>query len=75
MLMVRYDGKVVLCHEDATSSTIMGDTNKQSLKSIWLSSSFKQYREKLITGDRLSAGSLCSKCDNRLHPLPDTAIG
>jgi 2-deoxy-scyllo-inosamine dehydrogenase (SAM-dependent) len=74
MLIIRYDGKVVLCHEDAMSSTVMGDTNKQSIKSIWFSNSFKKYRKKLIRGHRDSTCQLCAKCDNRLHPLPDTAI-
>lgn len=75
MLMIRYDGRVVLCHEDASSTVILGDTNKKSIKSIWFSKTFIEYREKLIRGDRLNTCELCSKCDNRLHPLPDTAIG
>ncbi len=74
MLMIRHHGAVVLCHEDAGDQAIMGHVDRQTLRDIWFSNTFKFYRRALEAGDRAGASSICSTCDNRLHPLPDTAI-
>jgi 2-deoxy-scyllo-inosamine dehydrogenase (SAM-dependent) len=74
MLMVRYTGEVVLCHEDAASRHVMGDLRRERLADIWFSDRFRLVRRQLESGDRHAAGSLCTNCDNRLHPLPDTSI-
>lgn len=74
MLMIHHNGAVVLCHEDANGQRVMGWVNQQSLHDIWLSPEFVRLRRLLEAGDRLSAGGQCAVCDNRLHPLPDTAI-
>lgn len=74
MMMIHHDGAVVLCHEDASSKEIMGWADKQTLIEIWQSEHFERHRNLLVTGCRKSAGGLCAICDNRLHPLPDTAI-
>lgn len=74
MLMVRYTGEVVLCHEDAQRRHIMGDLRRQSLSEVWLSDRFRAARQALELGRRGDAETICHACDNRLHPLPDTAI-
>ncbi len=74
MLMIHHDGSVVICHEDAASRNVMGHTDRQRLRDIWFSEKFMFYRRVLKTGNRRKAGGICATCDNRLHPLPDTAI-
>lgn len=74
MLMIHHDGTVVLCHEDAPGQRPMGRADHQTLREIWESKEFVRLRHLLEAGDRQGAGGLCSICDNRLHPLPDTAI-
>lgn len=74
MLMIHHDGTVVLCHEDAAGQRPMGRVDRQSLREIWQSEEFVRLRALLEAGDRRGAGHQCAVCDNRLHPLPDTAI-
>lgn len=74
MMMVRYDGRVVICHEDAFFNFVIGDINHQTIEEIWFSKTLQSYRRMLIEGKRQDMGNICAKCDNRLHPLPDTAI-
>lgn len=74
MLMIRHNGNVVLCHEDAASQEVVGRADVQSLEEIWQSEKMHRYRQLLALGNRREAGPLCAVCDNRLHPLPDTAI-
>lgn len=74
MFIVRYDGGVVLCHEDAEAQHIMGSLKEETLEDIWFSETFEEKRRLLEKGQRAEAGGICAVCDNRLHPLPDTAI-
>jgi len=74
MMIVRYNGDVVLCHEDANSKQIMGNLAEQSLEEVWFSSEFLKYRALLENGERFRAQGICTLCDNFLHPLPDTSI-
>lgn len=74
MMMIHHDGAVVLCHEDAAEQRVMGWADRQPLKEIWSSPEFVRLRHLLEAGERGAAGGQCAVCDNRLHPLPDTAI-
>jgi len=74
MLIVRHTGEVVLCHEDAMAEQVMGNLTTQSVREVWESPGFVRLRARLRQGDRGGACALCARCDNRLHPLPDTAI-
>jgi len=74
MLMIHQTGAVVLCHEDAAAQQVMGWAGRQSLRDIWHSEEFCRRRRLLMDGKRHAAGGQCANCDNRLHPLPDTAI-
>jgi 2-deoxy-scyllo-inosamine dehydrogenase (SAM-dependent) len=74
MLIIRHSGQVVLCHDDATGEVLMGDLRTQSVSQIWWSEDFQRKRALLEFGGRSTASTLCARCNNRLHPLPDTAI-
>jgi 2-deoxy-scyllo-inosamine dehydrogenase (SAM-dependent) len=74
ILIIRDDGAVVLCHEDASSQKIMGFTDQQSLREIWFCEEFMLYRRVLAAGNRLGAGGPCAVCDHRLYAVPDSAI-
>lgn len=74
MLIVRHNGDVVLCHEDALSHSKMGNLETDSIEQIWFSERFKNIRRDLKYGKRSKVGGICTLCDNRLHLLPDTAI-
>ncbi|MGL1957104.1 MAG: radical SAM protein [Colwellia sp.] len=74
MMIVRHNGDVVLCHEDASSKHIIGSLETQTLEEVWFGGKFIKYRELLEKGKRYKANGICSLCDNFLHPLPDTAI-
>ena len=74
MLNVSVDGDVVLCHEDAEKRHVMGNLTVQGLPEIWFGERFEAFRRPLEHGDRLGAGTICARCDNRLYPVPGTAI-
>lgn len=74
MLNVLVDGDVVLCHEDAEKQYIMGSFATQTLTDIWFGKRFAAFRASLEKGDRLGAGGICQRCDNRLYPVPGAAI-
>jgi len=74
MLIVTVNGDVVLCHEDAERRHVMGTFRTQTLPEIWFSDRFEAFRAPLEHGDRARAGSMCRSCDNRLYPVPGTAI-
>lgn len=74
MMIVRQNGDVVLCHEDATSKHVMGNLSQQTLEEVWFGELFLEYRQLLENGERRKAGGICELCDNFLHPLPDTGI-
>lgn len=74
MLNITVDGDVVLCHEDAEKRHIMGSLAVQKLSEVWFGERFEAFREPLERGDRISAGAICARCDNRLYPISGTAI-
>lgn len=60
-MVIRPDGKVSLCCNDALGKFTMGDCNSQGLTEIWQSPNFREVRKKLLVGrDRLE---LCRFCD------------
>jgi 2-deoxy-scyllo-inosamine dehydrogenase (SAM-dependent) len=74
MIIVRWNGDVVLCHEDARAEKILGNLARQSLQQVWFSAHAIELRNLLKDGRRSAAGSLCASCDCRLHPLGGGAI-
>ena len=61
-LIIRPDGKISLCCQDAYGDCTLGDANAHSLKDIWFGNDFAIVRNVLNTKGRKEL-SLCSKCD------------
>lgn len=49
-LIIRPDGKVSLCCNDALGSCTMGDVSKNSILEVWNNEAFQEVREKIRTG-------------------------
>lgn len=60
-LIIRPDGKVSLCCNDALGRSTMGDVNEESLVEIWYGERFQRIREQLLKGR--GAVSHCIYCD------------
>lgn len=74
MMIVTYTGDVVLCHEDARRAHVMGNLDRETLAEVWYSEAFAQARAPLERCQREQGPAICSTCDNRLYPLPGSAI-
>lgn len=74
MMIVMFNGDVVLCHEDANRELVMGNLACQSLSEVWQSPSFMHLRSLLAAGRRSCASKVCKRCDNRLYPIPGGTI-
>jgi len=61
-LIIRPDGKVSLCCNDALGQMTMGDLTKEKIIDVWNGETFRQTREKLLNGRQYV--SLCSLCDS-----------
>lgn len=60
-LIIRPDGKVSLCCNDALGRSTMGDVNEESLTDIWYGERFQEVRKQLLKGR--GAVSHCVYCD------------
>jgi 2-deoxy-scyllo-inosamine dehydrogenase (SAM-dependent) len=67
MLIVTVNGDILGCYEDAQRQHVMGNLTRESLLDIWTNDRFVQLRDRLASGDRAGAGSICARCDNRAH--------
>jgi len=65
-LIVRPDGKVSLCCNDALGKYTLGDLNKQGLQEIWNGEIYKDIRNKIASG-RCNL-DLCKGCDTLIMP-------
>lgn len=74
MLIVAFNGDVLLCHEDASRRHVMGNLAKQDLENVWGSPRFQAVRRSLEAGRRGGGTDTCARCDSRLYPLPGAAI-
>ena len=63
-LVIRPNGKVSLCCNDALGVYTMGDCNKQTLNEIWNSESYREVRRSLMKNGRVGL-KLCDRCDTR----------
>lgn len=64
-MVVRSDGHVSRCCNDALGKIDMGDVRKNTLLEIWESDEYKSVREKMLSGDRESI-ELCKDCDSMI---------
>lgn len=64
-MVVRPDGKVSLCCNDALGKMTMGDLNTESIEEIWNSDQYSSIRCALTKG-REGVTALCTNCDSLL---------
>jgi len=62
-IIVRPDGKISLCSNDALGVYTMGDVNKQTLREIWTNDYFQEIRKEMVRNGRRNL-KLCQDCDN-----------
>lgn len=63
-IVVRPDGKVSLCCNDAYGKQTMGDLSKESIKDVWYGDKFRKVREAMQKG-RGNYGA-CRYCDTMM---------
>lgn len=62
--IIRPDGKVSLCCNDALGKYTMGDISTQSIKEVWEGEKFQEIRKKIYKGRK--GIELCRGCDTRI---------
>lgn len=61
-IVIRPDGKISLCCQDALGAVTLGNVNKHSLLEIWSGEQYSQLRQELARNGRRNL-ALCKKCD------------
>ncbi|MCZ9312653.1 MAG: SPASM domain-containing protein [Methanocorpusculum sp.] len=61
-IIIRPDGKISLCCNDALGKYTLGDVTTQTLREIWYSKSYYQIRKEMMTNGRKNL-MLCTSCD------------
>jgi cyclic pyranopterin phosphate synthase len=74
MLIVTFDGDVLLCHEDGERQAAIGNLASTSLREIWFASDAVRRRKLLRGGDRAAAGGICARCDLTYYAIAGNAI-
>jgi cyclic pyranopterin phosphate synthase len=69
MLIVGFNGDVILCYEDADRTTILGNLLETPLEEIWNAPLSVEVRTRLERGDR-TVRPVCSGCNNMTHTTP-----
>lgn len=62
--VVRPDGKVSLCCNDALGKITLGDLSRESIKEVWNGEQYRNIRQQIITGRQ--SLPLCQSCDSLL---------
>lgn len=62
-MIIRPDGKVSRCCQDALAKTTLGDVSKQSVKQTWESEEYADFRKDLILQGRNKV-DFCKYCDS-----------
>lgn len=74
MLIVTYDGDVLLCHEDGERQAVIGNLAASSLRDIWFAADAVHRRRLLREGDRATVGGICARCDLTYYAIAGNAI-
>jgi cyclic pyranopterin phosphate synthase len=74
MLIVTFDGDILLCHEDGERQTAIGNLATSSLRDIWFASDAVRRRRLLQQGDRAAVGGICARCDLTYYAIAGNAI-
>lgn len=61
-MVIRPDGKVSRCCQDAYGNETMGDLSQQSVREVWQGAKFQSYREMMLEGKRCNI-EYCKDCD------------
>jgi radical SAM protein with 4Fe4S-binding SPASM domain len=81
-LIVRPDGKISLCCNDALGAETLGDLTQQSLTEVWMGEKYQEVRSKLTQKNGRALIGTCAGCDalsaevnlndlkNRKIPMP-----
>lgn len=64
-MIIRPDGKVSLCCNDALGKVTLGDLNMQTVQEVWNSKTYSEIREK--TAEHPETVELCKHCDSLLR--------
>lgn len=59
-MYIAYDGRALMCCADWEYRGVMGDTNQNSLREIWINSKYNSFRERFLSG-RVQ-GMICDGC-------------
>lgn len=62
--VITWDGKVLPCCFDKDAEHVMGDINSDSFRNSWHGPVFKDFRKKLLTGERTE---ICGNCTSGLR--------
>lgn len=62
-MVIRPDGKVSLCCNDAYGQWTMGDLTKESIKGIWYGSRYAKVRKDMVKKGRKGIIPCCDSCD------------
>jgi radical SAM protein with 4Fe4S-binding SPASM domain len=68
-MTINYDGTVSVCNDDLGYWHKLGDVNKQSVKEVWNSKEYKNFRMMHLDGKR-SDNKACGTCQY-INALPD----
>jgi radical SAM protein with 4Fe4S-binding SPASM domain len=74
MLIVTFDGDVLLCHEDGKRQAAIGNLASSSLRDIWFASDAVRRRRLLQEGNREAVGGICARCDLTYYAIAGNAI-
>lgn len=66
-MVIRPDGKVSLCCNDALGKITLGDVSKDTIYDIWNSEEYKKIRNEMMINGRKNL-TLCQRCDTRTSP-------
>lgn len=61
-MVIRPDGKVSLCCNDALGQETLGDVDASSIREVWSSKEYQKVRRNMIEG--CGGIDLCAACDN-----------
>lgn len=64
-MIIRPDGKISLCCNDALGKYTLGDVNENSIREIWNGRQYMKIREEMKTNGRKNL-NLCRNCDSRI---------
>lgn len=65
-MIIRPDGKLSLCCNDAYGELTLGDVSKNSILDEWYGAPYQRVRGSLFEGRKNC--DLCKKCDSLFHP-------